>query len=123
MRALTSPGETLLVEAPTYRGAIVSCSARQSGPGTPPCCAPRSPSAETPSSMRSAAGPLHVPDGGFGLWLALPRGTDEWKLAERARRHGVLVAPGRRYYVAEPPGPHLRLTYCASAPAQLAELI
>ena len=43
-------------------------------------------------------------------------------LVEAARRHGVLVSPGRIYYPAEPPGPHIRVTHIAAAHvAELAE--
>ncbi|MGW6915964.1 aminotransferase-like domain-containing protein [Kitasatospora sp. NPDC054939] len=51
--------------------------------------------------------------GGYHLWLRLPDGTDEAALAAAALRLGVAVTPGRPYYAAEPPGPHLRLSYAA----------
>src|SRR3954454_1102543 len=48
-------------------------------------------------------GPL--PEGGMNLWLALPPGTDDRELAQRAAAAGVIVSPGRPFFVAEPPGP------------------
>jgi DNA-binding transcriptional MocR family regulator len=34
------------------------------------------------------------PSGGFVLWVELPRGCDSLELYERARRHGMTIAPG-----------------------------
>ncbi|MGW0484284.1 aminotransferase-like domain-containing protein [Nonomuraea sp. NPDC003214] len=66
------------------------------------------------------APPFLVPGGGMHLWLRLPPETDEHALVEAAKRHGVLVSPGRMYYPAEPPGPRVRVTHMA--PANLPEL-
>ncbi|WP_263171771.1 PLP-dependent aminotransferase family protein [Streptomyces sp. SCSIO ZS0520] len=64
----------------------------------------------------------HLPLGGYHLWLRLPDGADEGALAAAALRRGVAVAPGRPYFSAEPPAPHLRLTYAAVAStAEVAE--
>jgi DNA-binding transcriptional MocR family regulator len=63
----------------------------------------------------------HVPTGGLHVWVRLPAGVDDTELADRARRRDVVVEPGRPYYVAEPPAPHLRLTYAAATPAELTE--
>jgi DNA-binding transcriptional MocR family regulator len=62
-----------------------------------------------------------VPDGGFYLWLRLPQGSDDLEFAARARRHDVIVGPGRPCFVSEPPGCYLRLTYCSATPAELTE--
>ncbi|OIV37224.1 GntR family transcriptional regulator [Mangrovactinospora gilvigrisea] len=63
-----------------------------------------------------------IPHGGYHLWLRLPDGTDEAALAAAALAEGVAVTPGRAYYPAEPPAPHLRLTHISAAgTAQLAE--
>ncbi|MFD0258023.1 PLP-dependent aminotransferase family protein [Kitasatospora indigofera] len=63
-----------------------------------------------------------VPAGGYHLWLRLPDGTDEAAVAAAALRAGVGVTPGRPYFAAEPPGPHLRLSYAAAeSAAQVAE--
>ena len=53
--------------------------------------------------------------GGCHLWLRLPDGTDEAALASAALRAGVAVAPGRPYFAAEPPAPHLRLSFAPVA--------
>jgi DNA-binding transcriptional MocR family regulator len=58
--------------------------------------------------------------GGYHLWLRLADGTDDRELAAAARRNGVAVTPGRPYFAAEPPAPHLRLSYAACR--NLAEL-
>ncbi|QKW05589.1 PLP-dependent aminotransferase family protein [Streptomyces sp. NA04227] len=57
----------------------------------------------------------HVPLGGYHLWLRLPDGTDDLALAAAALRRGVALAPGRPYFSAEPPAPHVRLSYAAVA--------
>ncbi|MEV5507190.1 PLP-dependent aminotransferase family protein [Streptomyces orinoci] len=63
-----------------------------------------------------------VPPGGFHLWLRLPGGADDGAVAAAALRAGVAVPPGRPYYAAEPPAPHLRLCWAAvSGTAELAE--
>ncbi|MEV4481345.1 PLP-dependent aminotransferase family protein [Micromonospora coxensis] len=59
-----------------------------------------------------------VPRGGMHLWVRLPDGVDDVALAAAAVAEGVVVFPGRPWYAAEPPAPHLRLTY-AAAPADL----
>ncbi|MFH8367016.1 PLP-dependent aminotransferase family protein [Streptomyces sp. NPDC018031] len=70
--------------------------------------------------LPAAAEVGHVPYGGYHLWLRLPDGTDEWGLAAAALRAGVAVAPGRPYFSAEPPAPHLRVGFAsASGPAEL----
>ncbi|MBN0045460.1 PLP-dependent aminotransferase family protein [Streptomyces actuosus] len=57
----------------------------------------------------------HVPSGGYSLWLRLPDGTDESAVTAAALRAGVALAPGRPYFSAEPPAPHLRLSFAAVA--------
>ncbi|MEU3655005.1 PLP-dependent aminotransferase family protein [Streptomyces sp. NPDC032161] len=62
----------------------------------------------------------HVPSGGGSLWLRLPgteAGTDESAVVSAALRAGVAVAPGRPYFCAEPPSPHIRLSFAAVAGA------
>jgi DNA-binding transcriptional MocR family regulator len=54
-----------------------------------------------------------VPTGGLHLWVRLPDHVDDLQLAARARSAGVLISPGRPYFAAEPPGPHLRLSFAA----------
>jgi DNA-binding transcriptional MocR family regulator len=57
----------------------------------------------------------HVPSGGYHLWPRLPDGTDEPALVAAALRAGVAVTPGRPYFSAEPPAPHIRLSFAAVA--------
>ncbi len=60
-----------------------------------------------------------VPAGGCQLWLRLPEEWDDERVAEAALRAGVAVSPGRGYFPAEPPAPHLRLSYAAAGPQAL----
>lgn len=57
----------------------------------------------------------HVPSGGYHLWLRLPDGTDDSALTAAALRTGVAITPGRPYFSAEPPAPHIRLSFAAVA--------
>ncbi|MFJ5292105.1 PLP-dependent aminotransferase family protein [Streptomyces sp. NPDC088348] len=57
----------------------------------------------------------YVPSGGYHLWLRLPDGSDEAAVVSAALRAGVAVAPGRPYFSAEPPAPHLRLSFAGVA--------
>ena len=67
---------------------------------------------------------VEVPLGGMHVWLRLADGLDDTRIAEAAERAGVLVMPGRPFYAAEPPGPHLRLSFCGvSHPRELEEAI
>jgi DNA-binding transcriptional MocR family regulator len=63
-----------------------------------------------------------LPGGGASLWVRLPgRVSDDW-LAARAAREGVAISPGRSFFPAEPPAPHIRLSFAAVArPEDLAE--
>lgn len=53
--------------------------------------------------------------GGLHLWLRLPHGTDEARVVDAAEQAGVRVGPGRVHFPAEPPAPHLRLSYSMAA--------
>jgi DNA-binding transcriptional MocR family regulator len=55
-----------------------------------------------------------VPDGGYHLWLRLPDRIDENRLVSEALHAGVAAMPGKVYFAADPPGPHLRLSYAAA---------
>jgi DNA-binding transcriptional MocR family regulator len=55
-----------------------------------------------------------LPRGGACLWVRLPGRVDEARLADRARRHGVVVSPGRSFFPAESPGSFLRLSFAAT---------
>ncbi|WP_017591681.1 aminotransferase-like domain-containing protein [Nocardiopsis potens] len=59
--------------------------------------------------------PPAFPVGGYHLWLRLPDGADETAVTAAALRAGVAVAPGRAYFPAEPPAPHLRLSFADTA--------
>jgi DNA-binding transcriptional MocR family regulator len=67
--------------------------------------------------------PQAVPRGGLHLWVRLPDGTDDVALAVAAATEGVVVFPGRPWYAAEPPAPHLRLTYAAAPPDLMDEAV
>ena len=56
-----------------------------------------------------------LPAGGLHLWVRLTPGEDDAVLAAAARRHGVSVSSGSRYFAAEPPGAFLRLGFAAVA--------
>jgi DNA-binding transcriptional MocR family regulator len=62
-----------------------------------------------------------VPAGGLHVWVRLPDGVDDGALTARAAAAGVLVSPGRPWFAAEPPAPHLRLTFAGAPAADLAE--
>jgi DNA-binding transcriptional MocR family regulator len=56
-----------------------------------------------------------VPSGGYHLWLRLPEWVDDAQLVAEALRAGVAVMPGRVYFAADVPAPHVRLSYAAPA--------
>jgi DNA-binding transcriptional MocR family regulator len=58
------------------------------------------------------AAEVSLPGGGVHLWARLPRDLDDIEIAAAARRHGVIVMPGRPFFPAEAPGPYLRLAMC-----------
>lgn len=53
--------------------------------------------------------------GGLHAWIRLPDHVDDDAAAEAARWGGVTVLSGRPFFPAEPPAPHLRLTFSAAA--------
>ncbi len=59
------------------------------------------------------------PRGGLHLWVRLPDGLDDTRVAEAAHAAGVSVMPGRPFFPAEPPAPYLRLTFSAPPEADL----
>ncbi|HEV7897500.1 MAG TPA: PLP-dependent aminotransferase family protein [Planosporangium sp.] len=67
--------------------------------------------------------PATIPRGGLHLWARLPENTDDVALTAAAATEGVLVFAGRPWYAAEPPAPHLRLTYAAAAPDLMDEAV
>lgn len=67
--------------------------------------------------------PRTIPSGGLHLWTRLPDGTDDMALAAAAATEGVIVFPGHPWHAAEPPAPHLRLTYAATPPDHMDEAV
>lgn len=67
--------------------------------------------------------PATIPRGGLHLWARLPDHVDDVALAAAAAAEGVLVFAGRPWYAAEPPAPHLRLTYAAAGPDRMDEAV
>ncbi|GAB3076206.1 aminotransferase-like domain-containing protein [Micromonospora schwarzwaldensis] len=67
--------------------------------------------------------PPDVPRGGLHLWVRLPDGTDDVAVTATAAAEGVTVFPGRPWFAAEPPAPHLRLTYAAARPEAMDEAV
>jgi DNA-binding transcriptional MocR family regulator len=66
--------------------------------------------------------PANQPRGGYHVWLRLPDGSNDRAIAAAALRRGVAVTAGTPYFTAEPPAPHLRLSYvCTTGSAQLEE--
>ncbi|HEY6379113.1 MAG TPA: PLP-dependent aminotransferase family protein [Candidatus Dormibacteraeota bacterium] len=55
------------------------------------------------------------PRGGMHVWARLPDGTDEAALGAAASQQGVIVSLGRAYFAAEPPAPHVRLSFASAA--------
>jgi DNA-binding transcriptional MocR family regulator len=68
--------------------------------------------------------PERLPHGGYHLWLRLPDGQDPQLVAAAALRAGVAVTPGGPYFTAEPPAPHLRMSYAhIDVPDRLADAV
>ncbi|GJF27963.1 transcriptional regulator [Kitasatospora sp. NE20-6] len=70
--------------------------------------------AGTLQRLRPELLPATLPSGGQHLWLRLPDGTDPHAVAAAALRAGAAVTPGRAYFTAEPPAPHLRVGFGAA---------
>jgi DNA-binding transcriptional MocR family regulator len=72
----------------------------------------------------------HLPDcaftppaGGVGLWLQLPRSTNEDAVVARGLALGVAVSPGRLSVIGESEHPHLRLSFAAIETALVDEAV
>lgn len=61
-----------------------------------------------------------VPRGGLHLWIGLPEGADDIRVAAEAERAGAVVSSGRHWFPAEPTGPFLRLSYAGAGHEELA---
>lgn len=62
-----------------------------------------------------------IPRGGLNLWARLPDGVDADLVAREAELRGLIVAPGREWFPAEPSGAYLRLNYAGADPRRFAE--
>jgi DNA-binding transcriptional MocR family regulator len=68
--------------------------------------------------------PERLPHGGYHLWLRLADGQDPQLVTAAALRAGVAVTPGGPYFTAEPPAPHLRMSYAhIDVPDRLADAV
>ena len=68
-------------------------------------------------AVRQHLGPQalrHIPAGGLHLWVALPPGTSDSRVASEAAARDVLVSAGRHWFPAEASGPHLRLSFAGA---------
>ncbi|WP_137295250.1 PLP-dependent aminotransferase family protein [Nocardioides dongxiaopingii] len=63
----------------------------------------------------------HLPPGGLNLWVRLPDHTDLDAVVLGCERRGLVVAPGAEWFPAEPPAPHVRLSYAGPNPAAFAD--
>lgn len=61
------------------------------------------------------------PRGGFHIWVRLPDGVDDVELSARARSCGVTVIAGSSFFIGEPNGAYLRLSYAGCDEPQLRE--
>jgi len=59
------------------------------------------------------------PEGGYQVWVELPRGFDTGELLEDARRAGVLFAPGSLFHHDGRPSRCLRLTFALADEAEI----
>ena len=65
--------------------------------------------------------PAAPPAGGLHLWVRLPDGDDDAAVVAAAARRDVVLFPGRAWFPADAPAPHLRLTFGAASPDALRE--
>lgn len=63
--------------------------------------------------------PVVPPRGGLHLWQRLPDGVDDTRLVEAARAHNLILGAGRSYFVTEPPGSFLRLSFAQDSEDRL----
>ncbi len=60
--------------------------------------------------------------GGSSIWLRAPLGTDTTVLAERLRKHGVLIEPGAPFFAADdPPKRYMRIAYSSIPSERIAD--
>ncbi|MEK3901506.1 aminotransferase-like domain-containing protein [Paenibacillus sp. FSL R7-0179] len=64
---------------------------------------------------------LHVPEGGFFLWLSFKENVSALKIARLAKEQGVLVVPGEQFFAGnQAPAPFLRLCFSYSNEQEIA---
>ena len=61
------------------------------------------------------------PNGGFFVWLSLPRPFRAIEVAKRAREFGVMLLAGDPFFAEEPTGQFLRLSFSYVTPEKIAE--
>jgi DNA-binding transcriptional MocR family regulator len=62
-----------------------------------------------------------VPDGGFYIWLQLPRGMDTTAMLPRAIEQRVAYVPGTAFFAGSGGTDCLRLSYCYPSPERIQE--
>lgn len=62
-----------------------------------------------------------IPVGGLNLWARLPDAVDVAQVVRECELRGLIVAPGREWFPAEPSGPFVRLNYASADPSRFAE--
>jgi DNA-binding transcriptional MocR family regulator len=76
------------------------------------------------AALRPDLLPQRLPHGGFHLWLRLADGQDPQLITAAALRAGVAITPGGPYFSAEPPAPHIRMSYAhTDGPERLADAV
>ncbi|NLU83570.1 PLP-dependent aminotransferase family protein [Rhodococcus sp. HNM0569] len=64
-----------------------------------------------------------VPDGGVGLWVALPKRVDPAELTAVCLDRGVALSPGHEWFPAEQPGPFVRLAFAGESEDRYVEAV
>lgn len=64
-----------------------------------------------------------TPAGGVALWCRLPSFLDETMFVAGCRSRGVLVGPGRAYWLSEPPSGHVRISFAGVTQVGIAEAV
>jgi len=63
----------------------------------------------------------NVPDGGFYVWVTLPKGLDAKSMLPRAVTARVAYVPGTAFYFDGSGASHMRLSYCYPTPERIKE--
>ncbi|WP_448719428.1 aminotransferase-like domain-containing protein [Microbacterium natoriense] len=62
-----------------------------------------------------------MPVGGLNLWVRLPEAAEVAAVVRECELRGLIIAPGREWFPAEPSGPYVRLNYASADPTRFAE--